>query len=43
MAGYTGTDRERLALRSFVRLLRTASSISAAVHEGLAEHHLTES
>lgn len=42
MAGYAGTDRERLALRTFVRLLRTTNGISTAVHRPLAEHDLTE-
>lgn len=43
MAGFAGTDRERLALRTFVRLLRTTSLVSGAVHRELGPHDLTES
>lgn len=43
MAGYKGTDRERLALRTFVRLQRTATAVSSRVHHDLESHGLTES
>lgn len=43
MAGFNGTDRERLALRSFVRLIRTAGAVGGAVHRDLSRHDLTES
>ena len=43
MAGYAGTPRERLALRTFVKLLRTANGLSARLNRPLAEAGLTES
>ena len=43
MAGFDGSDRERLALRTFVRLVRTTGAISRSVHRTLGKHDLTES
>ena len=43
MAGFAGTEEERLALRTFVRLVRTANALSARLHRPLAEVGLTES
>ena len=43
MAGFAGTEQERLALRAFVRLVRTANALSARLHRPLAEVGLTES
>jgi MarR family 2-MHQ and catechol resistance regulon transcriptional repressor len=43
MTAFLGTDRERLALRVFVRLQRTAAAISHAVHQDLGAHGLSES
>ncbi len=43
MAGYAGTDAERLALRTFVRLVRTANAVGQRVHKPILERELTES
>lgn len=43
MAGYAGTPRERLALRTFVKLVRTANGLSARLNRPLAEAGLSES
>ena len=43
MAGYAGTARERLALRTFVKLVRAANGLSARLNRPLAEAGLTES
>ena len=43
MAGYAGTPRERLALRTFVKLVRAANGLSARLNRPLAESGLTES
>ena len=43
MAGYAGTIEERLALRTFVKLVRAANGLSARLNRPLAEAGLTES
>lgn len=43
MAGYAGTPKERLALRTYVRLVRTVSEMSMRLHQPLAGAGLTES
>ena len=43
MAGYAGTPEERLALRTFVKLVRAANALSARLNRPLAEAGLTES
>ena len=43
MAGYAGTPEERLALRTFVKLVRTANALSARLNRPLADAGLTES
>ena len=43
MTGYAGTDTERLALQTFVKLLRAASALSTRVNRPLALARLTES
>lgn len=43
MAGYAGTPEERLALRTFVKLVRAANGLSARLNRPLAEAGLTES
>jgi MarR family 2-MHQ and catechol resistance regulon transcriptional repressor len=43
MAGYAGTPPERLALRTFVRLVRAANEMSARLHQPLAAAGLNES
>jgi len=43
MAGYAGTTEERLALRTFVKLVRTATTLSARLNRPLAQAGLTES
>lgn len=43
MAGYAGTLEERLALRTFVKLVRAANALSARLNRPLAEAGLTES
>ena len=43
MAGYAGTSRERLALRTFVKLVRAANGLSVRLNRPLAESGLTES
>jgi MarR family 2-MHQ and catechol resistance regulon transcriptional repressor len=43
VAGFAGSDRERLALRTFVRLVRTTGAITGSVHQALGDQDLTES
>jgi len=43
MAGYAGTPRERLALRTFVKLVRAANNLNARLNRTLADAGLTES
>ena len=43
MAGYAGTSEERLALRTFVKLVRAANALSARLNRPLADAGLTES
>lgn len=43
MAGYAGTPGERLALRTFVKLVRAANALSGRLNRPLAEAGLTES
>jgi MarR family 2-MHQ and catechol resistance regulon transcriptional repressor len=43
MAGYAGTAQERLALRTFVKLVRVANGLSARLNRPLADAGLTES
>jgi MarR family 2-MHQ and catechol resistance regulon transcriptional repressor len=43
MAGYGGTAQERLALSTFVKMMRAANGLSARVHRPLAEAQLSES
>ena len=43
MAAYAGTTQERLALRTFVKLVRAANALSARLNRPLAEAGLTES
>lgn len=43
MAGYAGTSQERLALRTFVKLVRAANGLNARLNGPLAEAGLTES
>lgn len=43
MAGYAGTPRERLALRTFVKLVRAANGLSGRLNQSLADAGLTES
>lgn len=43
MAGYAGTPEERLALRTFVKLVRAVNGLSARLNRPLAEAGLTES
>jgi MarR family transcriptional regulator, 2-MHQ and catechol-resistance regulon repressor len=43
MAGYAGTDRERLALRTFVKLIRASSLLGQRVHQPILKIDLTES
>jgi len=43
MTGYAGTDAERLALRTFVKLVRAANALSTRVNRPLALARLTES
>lgn len=43
MAGYVGTTQERLALRTFVKLVRAANALSARLNRPLTDAGLTES
>jgi len=43
VAGYAGTPEERLALRTFVKLVRAANGLNARLNRPLAESGLTES
>ncbi len=43
MAGYAGTAEERLALRTFVKLVRAANRLSVRLNRPLSEAGLTES
>jgi MarR family 2-MHQ and catechol resistance regulon transcriptional repressor len=43
VAGYAGTPEERLALRTFVKLVRAANGLSSRLNRPLAEAGLTES
>ena len=43
MGGYAGTSQERLALHTYVGLVRAASGLGARLNRGLASAGLTES
>lgn len=43
MAGYAGTSQERLALRTFVKMVRAANGLSARLNRPLADAALSES
>ncbi len=43
MAGYRGTERERLALNTLVKLVRSAGALGGALAGPMAEQGLTES
>ena len=43
MAGYAGTPDERLALRTFVRLVRAANGLNTRLNRSIAEAGLSES
>ncbi len=43
MAGFAGTSQERLALRTFVKLVRAANALSTRLNGPLGEAGLTES
>ncbi len=43
MAGYRGTERERLALNTLVKLVRSAGALGTALAGPMAEQGLTES
>ncbi len=43
MAGYAGTSQERLALRTFVKMVRAANGLSARLNRPLADAGLSES
>jgi MarR family transcriptional regulator, 2-MHQ and catechol-resistance regulon repressor len=43
MAGYAGTAQERLALRTFVKLVRAANGLNARLNRPLSQSGLTES
>ena len=43
MAGFAGTAQERLALRTFVKLVRAANGLNARLNQPLSESGLTES